>query len=96
MTLEQTLFPIFGVEWYPPSPIHLRLETQNGILFGNRVFADVIREGAEMSSSWELISVLIRDRRGDADTEEKSGEDGGCDGRDEATRDPWKPRSWKR
>ena len=43
-------------------------------------------------------SVLLRDRGGDPDTEEKRREDGGRDGREAATSSgpPGTPRSWKR
>ena len=58
-----------------------------------------------MTSPWNIqlvlnpvMGVLIRDRRGDTDTEEKLREDGGRDGRDAATSPgmPGVPRSWKR
>ena len=58
-------------------------------LFGNRVFANV-SEGSEMSLSWTRAAlhpttgVLVRCRRGAADTEE-SHEDGRRDGKDVAT-----------
>ena len=43
-------------------------------------------------------SVLLRDTRGDSDTEEKPHEDGGRDGREAATSPgpPETPRSWRR
>ena len=75
----------------------------NRTISGKRVFVYVVKD-LEVRSSWVRVAlnpierVLMRDNRGETDTEEKPREDRGRDGRDAATSlgTPGAPRSWKR
>ena len=85
-------------EWWPPNNMSIssHLEPVNVISFGKGVFADAIKD-LEMTSSWIIMTnILVRERqreigdRREGKDPQRRGKDGGGDGRDATTAEPWK------
>lgn len=84
-----------------PSKIHARLQSWNVSLFGNKAFADGTGQGSRDESiahlGWvpcPMTGVLLRDRRGDRDTEEEPHEDGGRDKDVATSQGRLEPQKW--
>lgn len=85
-----------------PPQIPVYLEPQDVLLFGNRLFADALKDqdetGLDQSSVRENKSILTRDRNGPTETQRRLCEDGSEDCSSVATRQrtPGANRSRKR